>query len=194
MSDAPASTSPSRFLFLLSSGRPGGNAEQLARRAAAALPEGTAQEWVDLSTAGLPPFLDLRHTPGGYPAPEGVLEDLYRRTVAATDVVFVAPTYWYSLPAPAKLYLDHWSGFMRAPGREFRKEMTGKGLWLVTVHSGEPHETEAVEAATHTLRLSAGYMRMHWRGALVGHGSRPGDVQKDGPALSEADRFFTAPR
>ena len=34
-------------------------------------------------------------------------------TLAATDLVFVAPVYWYSLPAAAKLYLDYWSAWLR---------------------------------------------------------------------------------
>ncbi len=188
-------TSPSdrRFLFLLASARRGGNAELLARHAAAQLPSTVAQQWLDLASLGLPEFQDLRHTPGGYPAPTGVLEELYQRTVGATDLVFAVPTYWYSLPAPAKLYLDHWSGFLRAPGRDFRGAMAGRSLWLVTVNSDQPGEDSASEPAVLTMRLTARFMKMRWHGALIGHGSRPGDVLKDTAALAAAERFFASP-
>lgn len=187
------SPSERRFLFLLSSGRPEGNAELLARRAAAQLPRGTPQDWVNLSSLALPPFEDLRHTASGFPAPHGVLEELYQRTVAATEVVFVAPTYWYSLPAPAKLYLDHWSGFARAPGRDFRAAMAGRSLWLVTVNSDLPGEDGASEPAVGMMRLTARYMRMYWHGALIGHGNRPGDVLDDTAAIAAAERYFASP-
>src|SRR3989442_10837921 len=81
----------------------------LARRAAAALPAGTAQTWHHLSRMQLPMFVDQRHTSGQYDAPAGDMKTLLDATLAATDIVFVAPVYWYSIPAPLKIYLDHWS-------------------------------------------------------------------------------------
>lgn len=59
----------------------------------------------------MPPFEDLRRpsAPGAYPAPEGAAATLLDATLWATNLVLVAPLYWYALPAPAKLYFDHWS-------------------------------------------------------------------------------------
>ena len=88
------------------------------RRPARLDPAGLAR----LTTAALPAFLDLRHD-GDYPAPEGNAAELARATMAATDVVLVAPLYWYSLPAPAKLYLDHWSHWMRHEPLGFKAAM-----------------------------------------------------------------------
>jgi putative NADPH-quinone reductase len=179
-----------RFLFLLSSARAGGNSELLARHAAARLPAGVEQQWLDLAALQLPPFPDLRHTPGGYPALQGPLAQVYAQTLAATDLVFVAPTYWYSLPAPAKLYLDHWSGFMRVPGGDFRAQMAGRTLWLVTVNSDEPGEDGGSAPLVQTLTLTAEYMKMRFGGVALGHGSRPGDVLRDAAALAQAERLF----
>ena len=47
---------PRRLLFLLSSARENGNAEQLARKAAEALPPGTRVEWVKLEALQGEPF------------------------------------------------------------------------------------------------------------------------------------------
>ena len=107
------------FLFLVASTRePGhmGNTEWLARQAAASLPADTPQTWVHLARAGIPEFIDQRHTVGSYPMPEdgSVMRGLLDQTLACTDLVFVAPVYWFSFPSTLKAYLDHWSAWLRA--------------------------------------------------------------------------------
>jgi multimeric flavodoxin WrbA len=101
-----------RFLFLVASARRDGNTETLARRAAAALAPDVAQQWIHLDEIPLPRFEDIRHHGGQnnqYPDPDGNERLLLDATLAATDIVFVTPLYWYSLPSSAKLYMDHWS-------------------------------------------------------------------------------------
>jgi multimeric flavodoxin WrbA len=179
-----------RLLFLLTSTREEGNSEQLARRAAEALPPGTQTDWLRLDAHMREPFHDLRHTPGGFPALTAELRTLCERTVAADELVFVTPVYWYSLPASGKLYLDHWLGWMRRPELRFRERMAGKVLSAITVNSGEDW---AAQPLLETLRLTAEYMGMRWRGALIGHGSRPGDVLRDAPALEAARDWLVRP-
>lgn len=187
-------TTPARpqahFLFLLASGRRDGNSEALARRAAAQLPAGTTQTWLRLDEHPLPPFADLRHTSSAswLPTVDGDARRLLEATLAATDLVFVAPVYWYSLPASAKLYLDHWTAWLRAPGWDFKARMAGKSLWAVSALSDSDPALAA--PLTETLRLTAGYMQMEWRGALLGEGNRPGDVHQDARASAAAAEFF----
>lgn len=189
-----AVTAPPRsLLFLLASTREGGNTELLARRAAEALPAGTPTHWLRLEDHLREPFRDLRHAPGGFPALSPGMRALSEQTMAADEVVFVVPVYWYSLPASAKLYLDHWSDWMRQPELRFRERMAGKVLSAITVNSGEHGEDWAAQPLLETLRLSAQYMKMHWRGALIGHGSRPGDVWQDAPALEAAKDWLLRP-
>jgi multimeric flavodoxin WrbA len=190
MSTIPAADSR-RFLFVLSSARIGGNAEQLAREASLALPADVEQRWLRLSEMPLEPFVDIRHDAGVYASPEGHEATLADATLWCTDLVMVVPVYWYSVPANAKLYLDHWSGWMRVPGMEFKARMAGKRMWGVTVISGD--DAASAEPVVGTLRLTANYLRMEWKGVLLGHGSRPGDVANDALALAEARRFFTPP-
>lgn len=177
------------FLFILASARRGGNTETLARRAAESLSPDIAQTWLRLMDLDLPPFEDIRHDGHGvYPAPTGDLKTLFDATLAATDLVFVTPLYWYSVPAAAKLYLDHWSGWMRVSGADFKERMAGKTAWAISVLSDE--DRRYAEPLIGTLRLSAEYMSMHWGGTLYGYGSRPDDILSDAPALAEAQRFF----
>ena len=182
-------TSSRRFLLLLGSTRRSGNSELLARHAARLLPPETEQQWLFLADFDLPPFVDLRHDEG-YPAPTGPAQILLEATLWATDLVLVTPLYWYTLPVPAKRYLDYWSAWLRTPGLEFKARMRGKTFWAIVASSGSPEEARPLRE---TLHLSATYMGMHWGGYLLGNGSRPGDVLRDETALRAADGFFSAP-
>jgi multimeric flavodoxin WrbA len=176
-----------RVLFLISSARADGNAEQLARLAAKALSPSVEQRWVRLSEQPMPPFEDLRHSVGVYPAPEGVMAELLEATLWATDVVFVAPVYWYSLPAAAKLYLDHWSGWLRVPGLDFKARMAGRALYGISVASGE---SDAAAPLIGTLERTAQYLGMRFGGVLLGNGSKPGEVLNDRRAIHDAEAFL----
>jgi multimeric flavodoxin WrbA len=185
----------SRFLFLLGSTRAQGNTELLARAAARGLAADAETRWLRLSELPLEPFLDVRHGGGSYAAPQGPARTLLEATLWATDLVFAAPTYWYGLPAGTKQYLDHWSGWLRAPGVDFKATMAGRRLWVITVNSSEPGDgDDASEPLLGTLRRTAAYMGMAFAGALVGRGNRPGDVERDAVAMQAAADFFRAAR
>lgn len=185
---------PRNVLFLLSSARENGNAEQLARKAAESLPPGTLTDWLRLNEYRHEAFQDLRHAPGGYtarPASPEMLA-LAERTLAADELVIVAPVYWYGLPSSAVSYLEHWSWWFRLPELRFRERMRGKVLSLVTSHSSDEDDGVA-QPLSMSLQLSADYMEMKWRGALIGHGNQPGEVLQDARALAAAREFLLRP-
>ncbi len=177
------------FLFLVASTRePGtdGNTEWLARHAAQALPAGTAQTWQHLAHLALPAFTDQRHTVGTYPLPEGDLYRLLQHTLEATDLVLVAPVYWYSFPSPLKTYLDHWSAWLRIPGLDFKTRMASKRLWLVTTSGDRPTAQPMIDSTA----LCAQFLSMPLAGVLWGKGGPPHAVQADAQAVAQASRFF----
>jgi multimeric flavodoxin WrbA len=177
------------FLFLLGSTRRDGNTELLARRAAEQLPTGVRQRWLHLSELPLPVFADHRHDgQGGYAAPEGHAATLLDATLEATDLVIASPLYWYAVSTPVKQYLDHWTGWLRVPGADFRARMAGRTLWGVTALADE--DFSAADPLVGTLSRTADYMHMRFGGALLGYGSRPGDVLRDEEALRRAKTFF----
>lgn len=179
-----------RILFVIASARRDGNTEQLARRAARALPDTVPQAWIHLDDYPLPPFADQRHasTTPWAPAVEGPARTLLEATLAATEIVIVAPVYWYSLPASAKLYLDHWTSWLRAPGWDFKARMAGKTLRGISVSSdGDPASATPLRE---TLRLTADYMAMRWGGLLLGAGNRPGEVLQDATTAGAAEKFL----
>lgn len=179
----------SHFVFLVASSRePGhtGNTEWLARRAAATLSAETAQSWLHLSQMHLPAFVDQRHTKGTYPMPDGDLRTVLDRTLAATDLVLVAPVYWFSFPGPLKTCLDHWSAWLRVPGLDFKAQMSKKRLWLITTSGDRPKAQPMIDST----RLCAEFLDMPLAGVLWGKGGAPDAVHTDTVALAEANRLF----
>lgn len=179
------------FLFLVASTRePGheGNTEWLARQAAAALPAGTPQTWHHLARLALPPFTDRRHTAGQYPMPEGDLRTLLDATLAATDIVFVSPVYWFSIPATLKTYLDHWSAWMRVPGLPFKDAMARKTLRLITTSGDRAKAQPMIDS----VKLCAQFLAMPWGGELWGKGGPPEAVRADAAACDRAATFLIA--
>ncbi|RTL35459.1 MAG: flavodoxin family protein [Burkholderiales bacterium] len=186
MSDTPTR----RLLVLLASTRTGGNAEALAHAAVAGLPAGVEVRWQRLAALSLPPFEDIRHSGSGhYPPPAGDLAQLLDDTLWATDLLVATPLYWYSLPTPLKLYLDHWSGFLRVPGLDFKARMAGKSIFVLCATSSgdEPHLAQPL---VDSLRYSADFLHLRWGGHVLGDGSRPGDVLKDAAAIQAARRLL----
>ncbi|MCP5267800.1 MAG: NAD(P)H-dependent oxidoreductase [Zoogloeaceae bacterium] len=183
------------FLFLVASTREAadagghlGNTEWLAQQAAATLPANVTQTWLHLARMNQPPFVDRRHTTGQYPMPEGDLKTLLEATLAATDIVFVTPVYWYSLPAPLKTYLDHWSAWMRVPGVDFKERMSTKRLHLIST-SGDRSKAQPM---IDSVKLCADFLAMPFAGALWGKGGPPDAVHGDADAIAAARQFFAA--
>ena len=180
------------FLFVLGSARHNGNTEHLARYAARSLPASVKQVWIHLFDHKLPLFEDIRHhETRKYSVASESEKLLLDTTLAATDIVIASPVYWYSISAATKLYLDHWSAWMRHDGIEFRARMASKTLWAISALSDE--DWSGAQPLIDTLRLSAEYMKMKWGGVLLGYGNRPGDVMDDAPSLERAEKFFTNP-
>ncbi|MGW1170414.1 flavodoxin family protein [Streptomyces sp. NPDC001153] len=178
-----------RFLFVLGSARAEGNTELLARAAAEQLPGDVEQRWIRLAEHPLPDFADLRHDSEHVRPPSdsatGLLLDA---TLAATDIVIASPLYWYSVSGLTKRYLDHWSGWLRTPGVDFKATLAGRTLWGIAALAHT--EQSVAEPYTGTLNNSAAYMGMRFGGVLLGNGSAPGDVLKDTDALARAKTFF----
>ncbi|RYX92105.1 MAG: flavodoxin family protein [Comamonadaceae bacterium] len=182
-------TPPRRFLFLTTSVRePGhvGNTEWLARQAAASLPAGSEQVWHHVPALDIPDFVDVRHTRGTYDLPTGDLRVLFDAMRDATDIVFVSPVYWFSIPAPMKAFMDQWSAWIRIPGVPFKDEMAVKTLWLVTTSGDRAKAQPMIDS----FRLSAQFFGMGWGGELWGKGGAPDAVKADAAAVEKSAGFF----
>jgi multimeric flavodoxin WrbA len=178
-----------KFLFLLGSARYDGNTEYLARHAARSLPESISQTWTHLMDHTLPMFEDIRHHESRrYAIASDSERTVLEATLAATDIVIASPVYWYSVSASVKLYLDHWSGWMRLDGVDFKSRMAGKTMWSISALSDD--DWALAQPLIDTVRLSAEYMKMNWGGALLGYGNRPQDIALNASSMERAEKFF----
>jgi multimeric flavodoxin WrbA len=173
---------------VLGSARPDGNTEVLARHAARHLPVGVRQQWLHLDDYPLPRFADSRPERTEVSALGAHECSLLEATLAATDIVFASPLYWYSVSASMKLYLDYWSNWLRVTDVGFKDGMRDKTFWCVTVLSDD--DPARADPLIGTLRLCADYLGARWGGELLGNGSRPADVLRDVEALERARTFF----
>lgn len=108
---------------------------------------------------------------------------------AASDIVFVAPVYWYALPAPAKLLLDHWSGWFDAPETGFADWAREKTVHLITARADpDPTVPDTLEAM---VKRSILWLGMRWSGALHGVGDTVGEIAQDTAAMATAAHFLT---
>jgi len=179
------------FLFILGSARYEGNTEHLARYAARSLPASMKQSWIHLLDHTLPLFEDIRHHESRkYSVASESEKILLDATLSATDIVIASPVYWYSTSAATKLYLDHWSGWMRLEGVNFRTRMASKTLWAISAFSDD--DPSGAQPLIDTLQLTSDYMKMNWGGVLLGYGNRPGDVMNHAASLERAAKFFAA--
>jgi multimeric flavodoxin WrbA len=178
-----------RFLFVLGSARADGNTELLARTAAEQLPADVEQRWISLAEHPLPDFQDLRRDSDHVRPPADTSTALLlEATLAATDIVIASPLYWYSVSGLTKRYLDHWSGWLRTPGLDFKAAMAGRTLWGVAALADR--EPSVADPLIGTLNNSAAYLGMRFGGVLLGNGSARGDIRKDTEALTRAKTFF----
>lgn len=162
-----------RFLFLTTSPRAGSNSSRLAAHAANGLPDGTATRWLDLNTPALPAYRDLRPGHGGVPM--GRLGDVFGQIMLASDIVLVAPIYWYAFPAPLHLMLSHLSGWLDVPELRMMDSLKAKRAWLMTSRA-DPDPTVPREAEA-MIRRTADWLGMVWGGALHGVADAPGEIE-----------------
>ena len=179
-----------RILFLTASPRAHSNSEMLARRAAEGLAPGTATHWQSLTTPALPAFRDLR--PGHAGVPMGRLGDLFAHIMLATDIVFVAPIYWYAFPAPLHLLMSHLSGWLDVPELKLHSGLQGKAVYLITAHADpDPTVPDQAEAL---LKRSAIWLGLSWRGALHGVADAPGEMPQSAVWDSAPDFLMQSER
>lgn len=143
-----------------------------------------AQSWIDLTSVTIPPYRDIRPSTA---LPQGDLFTIMGAMRDASDIVIVAPVYWYALPAPAKLLLDHWSGWFDAAETGFSTWAREKTVHLVTTRADpDPTVTDPVEAM---VKRSILWLGMRWGGALHGVADAVGDIERDKVAMAAANRF-----
>lgn len=116
-------------------------------------------------------------------------------------VVWLFPTYWYSMPALMKLWLDEVFAFRWAYGPG-GTALRGKALWLVTSTGGTAeayhpsgHNRYFFDAFLHPHEQTAALTGMRWLPPLVLHGAhRSGTAELAAHVETFLDRLARWPR
>lgn len=105
----------------------------------------------------------------------GRLGDVFGQIMLASDIVIVAPIYWYAFPGPLHLLLAHLSGWLDVPELRMLDSLKGKRLWLVTTRA-DPDPSVPAQAEA-MLRRTGEWLGMTWGGALHGVADAPGEIE-----------------
>ncbi|WP_138495106.1 flavodoxin family protein [Paenibacillus pinistramenti] len=162
------------------SGREGGNTEQLTRLAL----EGLEYKEIVLREKKILPIVDQRHSPGGFQPVEDDYDAVIQEVLAHDILVFVTPVYWYSVSGLLKNMIDRWSQSLRDTRFDFKALMAQKKAFVITAGGDNPR-IKALPLIEQ-LKYTFDFVGMPLEGYLIGQASKPGDIQNDERALTEA--------
>jgi multimeric flavodoxin WrbA len=90
------------------------------------------------------------------------MQALKEKMLAADIILLVSPVYWYQLSGKMKTFIDRWSDTINP---DFSSELGGKGLALVSTHSGlnVMNSSNFLQTA---LDGTARFLGMKWMGGV----------------------------
>ncbi|SHE77777.1 Multimeric flavodoxin WrbA [Seinonella peptonophila] len=159
--------------------RENSNSEWLANR----LIEGHEVDWLKLREYKIHPIVDQRHTPGGFTLVDDDYDTLIKQVVNSDLIVFATPLYWYGMSGLMKNFIDRWSQSLRDTTFDFRQAMEGKRCFLLIVGGNQVH-LKALPLVQQ-FQLIFEFMKIDFKGYLIGQGSKPGEVKLDHRGLAE---------
>ncbi|NIP41613.1 MAG: NAD(P)H-dependent oxidoreductase [candidate division Zixibacteria bacterium] len=95
-------------------------------------------------------------------AGEDDMSGLIDKMSASDIIILVSPVYWYQLGGKMKTFVDRWADTINT---DFSTDLKGKGLALVTTHSGlnVMNSSNYLQLA---MEATARFMGMIWMGAV----------------------------
>lgn len=133
---------------------------------------GSTRKAIDLVFEGEEvPIIDLNHHNISYFDYEGKnLNDdfigIAEKMVQHNTIIFASPTYWYTMSAIMKTFLDRWSDLL-GHRKDLGRALSGKHMFLITSYS-----TKKSELFEESFRLTAEYMNMHYGSCFHCNNSR----------------------
>ncbi len=97
------------------------------------------------------------------------MTELKQKMINSDIVVLVSPVYWYQLCGALKTFVDRWTDLLNP---DFTSELAGKGLALVTTHSGlnVMNSSNYLQLAMHA---TAEFLGMKWMGGVESNTKLP---------------------
>ncbi|WP_124727422.1 flavodoxin family protein [Staphylospora marina] len=170
-----------KIAVICGSSRSRGNSEALVERVLKDLDA----EWIFLRDHHILPIVDKRHDEEGFKPVDDDYHDVITRIMRHDILLFVTPLYWYGMSGFMKNFIDRWSHSLRDTRYDFKSAMNGKIAYVV-ICGGDRARVKGLPLVQQ-FQYIFDFMSMRFGGFLIGEGSRPGDVLRDGRALKEAE-------
>ncbi|TYS10002.1 flavodoxin family protein [Bacillus subtilis] len=165
--------------------RSGGNTDILAEKTV----QGFDTEHIHLRKYHIQPIEDLRHAEGGFGPVQDDYDSIIERTLPCDILIFATPIYWFGMSGTLKLFIDRWSQTLRDPRfPDFQQQMSMKQAYVAAVGGDNP-KIKGLPLIQQFEHIFA-FMRMPFKGYVLGEGNRPGDILDDYQALSAASRLL----
>lgn len=90
---------------------------------------------------------------------------LIRRVVNYNPIILATPTYWYTMSAQMKTFIDRLSDLLGI-GKEIGRELRGKSLYVITTY-----DTSRPEGFEYPFKETCAYMGLNYLGtSFIYHG------------------------
>jgi len=172
-----------KLAVIYGSSRENGNSEQLTE---VVLKNLTATRFY-LRNHHIEPIIDKRHTAEGFSPVDDDYHEIITQVMEHDILLFVTPLYWYGMSGHMKNFVDRWSHSLRDQRYDFKGAMKGKKAFAIIV-GGDSARVKGLPLVQQ-FQYIFDFMSMEFCGYLIGQGSKPGDVMKDGVGLSAAEHL-----
>jgi multimeric flavodoxin WrbA len=136
-------------LLLQASARPNGDTFKVAQKLAKAL----SADHLDLLDYKIYPF----NYEQVYPADDEFMHLIETKVLAADQITFASPVYWYSMSGPLKIFFDRLSDLLKSR-KDLGRQLRGKRMSVLSVSNDEGVNDSFFDA----FRLSAEYLGMEY--------------------------------
>ena len=178
-----------KVLGILGSPRIGGNSDILLDQALAGAKDAGAEvEKIILCQKKISGCFDCgKCNETGICAVQDDMPEIHQKILEANAVIHSVPTYFWSMTAQMKAYLDRWCAFFDAEWRwhkQYYPKMKGKKIGLITV-CGDPNVSTA-DPIVHSFKNTCDFTKLKWMGTVMASASAKGEIAKNESAKKEA--------
>ena len=169
-----------KISILLGSTRSNGNSEQLSDLVVKNLDV----KKVYLKGCLIKPIVDLRHS-GGFQSVQDDFNCVLTKIMDSDVLIFATPIYWYSMSGVMKNFIDRLSQAIRDPNHPDFKEKLSKMKTIVLAVGGDEPRIKGLPFIQQ-FRYIFEFLDMPLTAYILAEGNRPGDLEKDSMALTQA--------
>ncbi|UOQ91580.1 NAD(P)H-dependent oxidoreductase [Halobacillus shinanisalinarum] len=131
------------------------------------------------------PIKDERHSEDGFKVINDDNNQITDIMLSHDVLIFSTPIYWYSMSGVMKNFIDRWSQTVREKNyAHFRDCMKGKKVYVIAVGGDSPHIKGL--PLVQQFQYICDFFEMSFEGYVIGNAVKPGEIQKDELALSNA--------